>query len=90
MAQFKALLIVADRGGVTGRELSKSLGIGPSAVTSLVDRLVERKLVRREDDPADRRLGEHYYEVNRAVIDLQLARAGARLAALLNTTLTVP
>jgi len=56
MAQFKALLIVADRGGVTSRELSKSLGIGPSAVTSLVDRLVERKLVRREDDPADRRV----------------------------------
>ena len=56
MAQFKALLIVADKGGLTSRDLSKCLGIGPSAVTSLVDRLVGRKLVRREDDPQDRRI----------------------------------
>ena len=56
MAQFKALLLVADTGGLTSRDLSRSLGIGPSAVTSLVDRLVERKLVRREDDPEDRRV----------------------------------
>jgi DNA-binding MarR family transcriptional regulator len=56
MAQFKALLLVADTGGLTSRDLSRSLGIGPSAVTSLVDRLVDRKLVRREDDPEDRRV----------------------------------
>jgi DNA-binding MarR family transcriptional regulator len=56
MTQFKALLIVADTGGLTSRGLSKCLGIGPSAVTSLVDKLVERKLVRREDDPEDRRV----------------------------------
>ncbi len=79
MAQFKALLIVTDRGGLTSRELSKCLGIGPSAVTSLVDRLVERRLVRREDDPEDRRvawirptakalgLRERLVETNRSV-----------------------
>jgi hypothetical protein len=37
--------------------------------------------------PADRRLDEPYYDANRPVVDLQLARGGARLARLLNETL---
>jgi DNA-binding MarR family transcriptional regulator len=38
------------------RELADGLDIAPSAATPLVDRLVEQKLARREDDPADRRI----------------------------------
>jgi hypothetical protein len=39
--------------------------------------------------PVDHQLDEAYYDANRPVIDLQLARAGARLARLLNESLQV-
>jgi hypothetical protein len=36
------------------------------------------------DVPADNRLGQDYYQKNRPVVETQLARAGARLAGILN------
>jgi DNA-binding MarR family transcriptional regulator len=42
--------------GLSGRALASLLGVGPSAVTPLVDRLVDHGLVRREEDRADRRI----------------------------------
>jgi len=56
MVQLKALLLVVESGGMRSRELADGLGIAPSAVTPLVDRLVGQQLLRREDDPADRRV----------------------------------
>ena len=56
LAQFKALMLVASSGGLTGRDLSQRLAIGPSAVTPLVDRLVQHGYVRREEDSDDRRV----------------------------------
>ena len=56
MAQFKALLLIGSTGGVPAGELARRLGIGPSAVTPLVEKLVRRGLVRREEDPSDRRV----------------------------------
>ncbi len=56
MAQFKVLMLVASTGGLSGRDLAERLAIGPSAVTPLVDRLVQHGYVRREEDPADRRV----------------------------------
>ena len=80
MAQLKAVLLVVRSGGLPSRAIGEGLGIGASAVTPLVDRLVEHKLVRREDDPHDRRvvwvrptpkgtaLQEALMEANRTVI----------------------
>jgi DNA-binding MarR family transcriptional regulator len=80
MAQFKALALVASTGGLTSRGLAERLGIGPSAVTPLVDRLIGQKLVRRENDPDDRRvawirptpralaLWEKLLQINRSVV----------------------
>src|SRR5262249_6802930 len=56
MAQFKSMMILVGSGGLTARGLAEKLEIGPSAVTPLVDKLVERGLARREDDPQDRRV----------------------------------
>jgi DNA-binding MarR family transcriptional regulator len=56
MAQLKALFAITATGGLTGRDLAERLGIGPSAVTPLVDRLVAHGYVRREEDAADRRI----------------------------------
>lgn len=56
MAQLKALMVVVQTGGVSSRGLADRLSISAPAVTPLVDRLINQKLVRREDDPADRRV----------------------------------
>jgi DNA-binding MarR family transcriptional regulator len=56
MAQLKAMMLIVQTGGVRSRELADGLGIAPSAATPLVDRLVEQKLARRDDDPDDRRI----------------------------------
>ena len=56
MAQLKAMMLIVQTGGVRSRELADGLGIAPSAATPLVDRLVDQKLARREDDHDDRRI----------------------------------
>ena len=56
MGQLRAVFLVAETGGLSGRVLGERLGITPSAVTALVDRLVQRGYVRREEDLVDRRV----------------------------------
>jgi DNA-binding MarR family transcriptional regulator len=56
MSQLKTIMLLVETGGLTGRDLAERLGIGASAVTALVDRLVHRGYVRREEDRADRRV----------------------------------
>ena len=56
MAQLKAVMLLCRTGRARSRELADGLGIAPSAATPLVDRLVEQKLARREDDAVDRRI----------------------------------
>jgi DNA-binding MarR family transcriptional regulator len=54
--QLEVLRTLARRGRVTMHELATLLGVGPSSATQLVDRLINRELVERHTDPADRRL----------------------------------
>lgn len=56
MSQLKTIMMIVETGGLSGRELAERLGIGPSGVTALVDRLVQRGYVRREEDSLDRRV----------------------------------
>ena len=56
MSQFKALMLIAATGGLSGRDLARRFGVGPSAITAIVDRLVQRGYVRREEDVHDRRI----------------------------------
>ena len=56
MSQFKALMLVSATGGLSGRELARRFGVGPSAITAIVERLVQRGYVRREEDVNDRRI----------------------------------
>jgi DNA-binding MarR family transcriptional regulator len=57
LPQLKAVGLLAGRpSGLSGRELAGLLGVGPSAVTPLVDRLVEHGWARRAEDRADRRI----------------------------------
>lgn len=56
MPQMKALMVVLHTGGLPARRLAERMDVGPSAVTALVDKLVEHDLVRREPDAEDRRV----------------------------------
>lgn len=56
MAQLKILFVVHAHGGAMhSGTLATRLGVHLSTVTGFVDRLVDRGLARREEDPQDRR-----------------------------------
>ncbi len=55
MAQLKALLAIAHYGSPTISALAESLGVGLSAASQIVERLVQQRLVERCEDLADRR-----------------------------------
>jgi DNA-binding MarR family transcriptional regulator len=83
--QLKLLGLLSCRpGGIHGRELATLLGVGPSAVTALVDRLVEPGYVRREEDPHDRRITWiRLTERGQSIIDRMTSGQRERLAELL-------
>jgi DNA-binding MarR family transcriptional regulator len=56
MPQFKVLVAAAVHGRIDSPYLGRRLGMLPSTLTRIVDRLVERDLVRRRVDPRDRRV----------------------------------
>jgi DNA-binding MarR family transcriptional regulator len=55
--QLKVLLVLcmSDGRGARMGQLAATLGVTLPTVTGIVDRLVEHELVRRDEDPADRR-----------------------------------
>ena len=55
MSQAKALYLVSVRPGVPMSALAAELGVGPSAVSGLVDRLVAHGYLERKEDALDRR-----------------------------------
>ena len=50
------VLIALTRGPRSVGRLAEELGVSPPAATQLVDRLAEHGMVRRRNDPADRRV----------------------------------
>lgn len=56
MQQLRALLVLAASGALSAHELAESLGIGPTTLTGIVDRLQARGLVHRLPDGRDRRI----------------------------------
>jgi DNA-binding MarR family transcriptional regulator len=54
--QMKAVAFLAHRGKVTMGEFADGLAIGKAAASELVGRLVEKGVIKRAADPADRRL----------------------------------
>lgn len=62
----RALVHVHDNPGVRPTQLREHLGITSAGVTALADRLITRSLLRREQDPDDRRVNHLYVEVDLA------------------------
>ncbi|OFV82847.1 MAG: hypothetical protein A2W26_12685 [Acidobacteria bacterium RBG_16_64_8] len=55
MGQFKAMLVLTDRGRQTVGGLGRALGIADPSASLLVEKLVARGLAVRQIDPEDRR-----------------------------------
>lgn len=60
VTQLRVLFILRDTPGAPAGFLADRLRVTPPTVTGLVDRLVRVGLVRREEDPEDRRLVRNY------------------------------
>lgn len=56
MPQLKTLICVVKDGGATSGQIARSLGVGLSTMTGIVDRLAEQDFVTRREDPEDRRV----------------------------------
>lgn len=60
MPQLRLLLIMRDEPGVTGGVLAERFAVNPSTITGHVEKLLQRDLVRREEDDLDRRVQHNY------------------------------
>ncbi|KZE43271.1 MarR family winged helix-turn-helix transcriptional regulator [Microbacterium sp. T32] len=62
--EVRALLRIREQPGIRPSALRDHLGVTSAGVTTLVDRLVERGLLRRELDTEDRRVNHIHLEVD--------------------------
>lgn len=56
IGQLKSLFFIDYEGSTNFRRLATALGVTPPNITGIIDRLVERGLVSREENPEDRRI----------------------------------
>jgi DNA-binding MarR family transcriptional regulator len=69
-AQWVILLRLDRQPGLSQKELAEILEVEPITVARLIDRLEERSMVERRDDPADRRIWRlHLLPAARPVLD---------------------
>ena len=55
ITDLQCLAVVSSSDGMTAGQLAETVGLTTGAITGVVDRLEKAGLVRREDDPGDRR-----------------------------------
>jgi DNA-binding MarR family transcriptional regulator len=68
LPQFRVLAVLGDLGGTRSARVAASLGLEPSTVTRLVDRLLTAGYVTRDIDPS-----------NRSAVILELTETGQRI-----------
>lgn len=56
LQQVRAFAFVLGQGETPVHKVAEALGIKPSVATGIIQRLVERGLVQRHEDPRDRRI----------------------------------
>jgi DNA-binding MarR family transcriptional regulator len=78
ISQVRVLAILEDVQGLRAGDLAERLGVQPSTVTRIVDRLVQNKLVRREADEEDRRLVRHFVTDSGVAALNQMRSAGRK------------
>jgi DNA-binding MarR family transcriptional regulator len=89
MPQMKVLMLLRENGALRVGILARHLNVSTPTITGIVDRLVRQELVKREDDPSDRRVvlnvltpkGEQLMERLRHRSDEELTRVISTLSA---------
>jgi DNA-binding MarR family transcriptional regulator len=89
MPQMKVLMLLRENGALRVGVLARHLNVSTPTITGIVDRLVRQDLVKREDDPSDRRVvlnvltakGEQLMERLRHRSDEELTRIVGGLSA---------
>ena len=76
MSQLRVLHVLNADAGMTAGHLAERLGVRPSTVTGIVDRLVKQNLVERQTDSDDRRVVRNLLTVRGTEVLSDLARAG--------------
>lgn len=76
--QLRALLVIFFSGGASGDELAEGLGVGLATATGIVDRLGAQGLVRRAEDPDDRRIRRVYLTQEGDDLIQRLTEAGLK------------
>lgn len=73
MTQLRVLFILRGEEGISAGALAENLGVTPSTLTRIMDRLAQNRLVSREPDANDRRMVRHDLtdEGRRVVRDLE-------------------
>ena len=56
VAQLKSLFFIDSNGVTNSRSLASALGVTPSNMTGIIDRLAKQGLVSRQENPEDRRM----------------------------------
>lgn len=56
LPQLKILMLLSLHGGASGQELARQVNVSLATMTGIVDRLSAQDLVRRREDPRDRRV----------------------------------
>ena len=76
MSQLRVLFILNRDSGMTAGRLAKRLGVRPSTVTGIVDRLARQSLVLRRADPEDRRVVRNFLTPTGVEVVSDFDRAG--------------
>ncbi len=74
--QIRVLYVLRQDGGAPAGFLAERLGVTPSTLTRIVDRLARLGLVRRQEDDEDRRLVRHYLTAKGGETLSELERTG--------------
>jgi DNA-binding MarR family transcriptional regulator len=89
-SQLKAMFVIYLRGPLRIGLLARALGVSLPTMTVTVDRLVKRGILRRENDPDDRRAVYcHLSDYGQEILNQMWESARARTRQML-TVLTVP
>ena len=89
MPQLRLLFMIRDQPGVTGSTLAERFAVNPSTITGHVERLLQRDLIRREEDESDRRVQHNYLSEVGAEIVGRLERAAGQFVIGILECLTV-
>jgi DNA-binding MarR family transcriptional regulator len=83
LPQYRALVVLASRGPQRPSTLASALGVHPSSVTRLCDRLVTKALVKRYESAVSRReVSIRLTPKGRRLVDAVTVRRRAEIAAI--------